>query len=618
MTPVHACGWRVQASFKLILSVSVGIAGGDACAQQAPWDDYSVHIQRAENSQALNGDLFGDSVDLYTGRVSFSTTDIDLKGNSALPVALTRHFEIRDPRLHGSAPFMDWTLELPRISGVFGHEFSGPVTYSVHGWADQRCSGARAPEPIELTYFATEFWYGLHASIPNGGELLEPSANAQQPTAGGPYPWVSSQFTWFSCLPAVQNSTGEGFLAITPEGHRYWFDWMAAEEEPQLEKWVPWSLAGQPDTYIAATLTRRRHTLYATRVEDRFGNWVTYSYSNAADAPVRLSSIESNDGRRIDIDSDAAGRISAAHAGSRTWTYAYQDGPGTLGGLQAVTLPDGSQWMLDLSAFRSLLPPLMADDATCSFPAYAADRDHASEPTVATMRHPSGASALFQVDARLHGRSNVPQRCVATGEGLVGVPEVGTYSDFVRMYWTTSLVQKQITGPGLPAMTWSYDYMNAFKAEDMPALAATAPQPIPVGSWASSLSPSGDPVCVSDDCAGTVATEVHGPDGVWSRYTYGNSHRYNEGQLLKLDIGTGPDAILRTERYAYDNATSGRPYPTPVGHSLQYQGDGVTNTYLRPMREAVIEQDGSRYVRRINAFDMFARPTDETQERSPL
>ncbi len=594
----------------------IAFPAGPAFSQQAPWDDYSVHIQHAENTEALKSDLFGDSVDLYTGRVSFSVTDIDLKGNSDLPVALTRRFEIRDPRLHGSAPFADWILDVPRISGVFGHEFSGPMTYSLHGWADQRCSGPRAPEPIELTYFASEFWYGLQASMPSGGELLEPSPAAQQPTTGGPYPWVTSSFAWFACLPSVQNSTGEGFLAISPDGQRYWFDWMAAEEEPQLERWVPWMAGGQPDTYISATLTRRRHTLYATRVEDRFGNWVAYSYSNSADGPVRLTKIESNDGRRIDIESDAIGRIVAARANGRTWFYAYQGGPDSLGGLQTVTLPDGAQWTLDLYAFRALLPPLMSADATCSYPAYA-DQGGASEPVTATMRHPSGASALFQVDARLHGRSNVPKRCVSTGEGLVGVPEVGTYSDFVRMYWTTSLIGKQITGPGLPTLNWSYVYTNAFTAADLPSLAATAPQPIPVGSWASAPSPSGDPVCVSDDCAGTVATEVHGPDGTWSRYTYGNSHRYNEGQLLRLEVGGGPASITRTVRYAYNNATSGQPFPTPVGGSLQYQGDRITSSYVRPLRETVIEQDGTSYIRRVNAFDAFARPVEETQERSP-
>lgn len=601
---------------KLTFWMLILMAGGSS-AQQAPWDDYSVHIQGAETLSPLGTDLFGDTLDLYTGRISFATTDIELKGNSSLPVSLSRRFELREPSLQGTAPFADWTLDTPRISSIQGHEYWGPLTHTVHSWADQRCSGPRQPEPIDLTYFPAEFWYGIIASTPGGGgELLEPSASTPRPTAGGPYLWVTSDFSWFSCLPTIKNGNGEGFHAVTPDGNRYWFDWMAVEQETQLEKYVPWFVAGQPDGVIATSLSRRRHSLYATRIEDPFGNWVNYVYSNGPEEPVRLERIESNDGRRIDVVTDAGGRISAATANDRTWNYSYSAGLGPAGGLQSVLLPDASQWSFDMAQLRTMPPPLMSSDATCSFPLYAPAGSPA-QPVTATLRHPSGATAQFQVDYRLHGRTNVPQRCVSTGEGLVGVPEVGTYSDFVRMYWTISLVSKQITGPGLPALSWTYTYNNAYTTADLPALAALAPQPVPVGSWASTLSPTGDPVCVSVDCAGTVSTDVLGPDNRWERYTHGNSHRYNEGKLLKLELGVTPGQPVRTEVYAYEFASSGMSFPTPVGKSLQYQGDGVTNTYPRPLRETTVHQDGNIYVERVNAFDAFARPIDVTKERVP-
>lgn len=592
------------------------IAACPAQAQQAPWDDYSVHIKGSETFSSLGTDLFGDTVDLYTGRLSFAITDIELKGNSPLPVALSRRFEMRDPQLQGEAPFADWTLDTPRVSAVLGLEYWGPMTHSMHGWANLRCSGPREPEPIDLTYFPGDFWYGISADIPGGGELLEPSATTPRPNTGGPYPWVTSNFSWFSCLPSIKNASGEGFQAVTPDGDRYWFDWMAVEPETQLEKYVPWYVGGQPELVIATSLSRRRHSLYATRVEDRFGNWVTYTYSNGPEDRVRLERIESNDGRRIDVASDAGGRIISATANNRTWTYHYLAGIGPATGLSSVELPDGSRWSLDMAQFRAMWPPLMASDATCSYPMYAPVAD-ASEPATATMTHPSGATAQFWVDYRLHGRSNVPKRCVSTGEELVGVDEVGTYSDFVRMYWTISLVNKQISGPGLPTLAWTYNYNNAFTKAQLPSLAALAPQPAPVGSWASALSPSGDPVCVTDDCAGTVSTDVTGPGERWARYTHGNSHRYNEGKLLKVEVGATPGRPIRTERYTYELATSGQPFPTPVGTSLQYQGDNITNTYPRPLRQTTIEQDGNTYIQRVNAFDVFARPVDVTKERVP-
>ena len=53
-------------------------------------------VTRAETSDALamQGDRsFGDMVNLYTGSLSFSQTDVSIPGNSALPVAIVRRFD---------------------------------------------------------------------------------------------------------------------------------------------------------------------------------------------------------------------------------------------------------------------------------------------------------------------------------------------------------------------------------------------------------------------------------------------------------------------------------------------------------------------------------------------
>ncbi|REN20805.1 hypothetical protein DSI41_03190, partial [Mycobacterium tuberculosis] len=58
-----------------------------------------------------------------------------------------------------------------------------------------------------------------------------------------------------------------------------------------------------------ANANRIRSELYATRVEDRFGNWVSYRYSNAANAPVRLEAITASDGRQISFSYNARGHV---------------------------------------------------------------------------------------------------------------------------------------------------------------------------------------------------------------------------------------------------------------------------------------------------------------------
>ncbi|WP_313347342.1 hypothetical protein [Stenotrophomonas sp.] len=89
----------------------------------------------------------------------------------------------------------------------------------------------------------------------------------QRPTSGGPYSWLTADFTWFSCTPSRQNAAGEGFVAHTPDGMRYTFDWEAGFYEPRV---------AAANLINPANASRLRSELYVTRVEDRFGNWVSY------------------------------------------------------------------------------------------------------------------------------------------------------------------------------------------------------------------------------------------------------------------------------------------------------------------------------------------------------
>ena len=53
------------------------------------------------------------------------------------------------------------------------------------------------------------------------------------------------------------------------------------------------------------------------------------------------------------------------------------------------------------------------------------------------------------------------------------------------------------------------------------------------------------PLCESEICAGSSITTVYEPDGRWRKIHYGNTYRYNEGKLLREEIGTG-SVVART------------------------------------------------------------------------
>jgi hypothetical protein len=92
----------------------------------SPYMEYKDHIKASQSLTALKDNLFGDNVSLYNGATEFTATDIDIPGNNALPVQLTRRLSIEivpsgpagdvDSRLLGAG---NWDIDVPYISGTY-------------------------------------------------------------------------------------------------------------------------------------------------------------------------------------------------------------------------------------------------------------------------------------------------------------------------------------------------------------------------------------------------------------------------------------------------------------------------------------------------------------------
>ena len=574
-----------------------------AAAQEVsrPWEEYDKLIKTHEVVGTLGPTLFGDQVSLYNGALSFSVTDISLPGNSKLPVALTRTFTVSNRKGYiNDAPMADWDLDLPSLSGVFASSWESSLPNGI------RCSVtdeymARPPyKSFGATSFAAEdYWHGNQANLPGGagGEMLVVKAGTPQPATGGPYYWMTSGFTYFSCLPTIKNGIGEGFLAITPDGTKYWFDSMAQYFEPSLK-------GAQPTD---GQTPRRKNVLYATRVEDRFGNWVTYTFANTSSQPAQLTKIEAKDGRQIALGYDGNGHVAGANDGTHTWTYQYNYPDANSGTLTAVVLPDASRWSINFAALSSALIRYEkgqpgADDPmrTCDDPGLVVET--LPNPT-GTVTHPSGAMGEFIVAPVRFNRSNVPMMCV--NYQSLNNKENDDISYFPIAYDSFAITYKHIFGPGLTDAAWGYGYTS-----DKSFAEGTGP--------VCTSGNCGAVVCVTDDCAGTAMTVVVEPDDKMTRYVFGNSYRYNEGKLLRVehsDSSTG--AILSTETMSYELATTGQAFPTPIGTSPQPRGDGFTSEYLRPQRSRAVAQDATTFTNTVNTFDVFARPLNVTKSSSP-
>ena len=131
---------------------------------------------------------------------------------------------------------------------------------------------------------------------------------------------------------------------------------------------------------------------------------------------MRLISITSNDGRRIDFTYRAqspspggyALRTISAHG--RTWTYNIEaenpagSGTGAYSLLKDVTLPDGRTWEYDLEPMR-----VKAESYDC----YRINIGGV-DPVEYSVKGPSGLFATYRLELRRFGKSGVPRKDLQT------------------------------------------------------------------------------------------------------------------------------------------------------------------------------------------------------------
>jgi hypothetical protein len=134
------------------LACLLSLAAAPASASKMMWEEYGDLVKSSETISTVGPTLFGDQVSLQHGGLGFSVTDVSLRGNSALPVALTRTFKTKTAggAMRGTLPsnnrmdaaMGDWDIELPNIGGVFADAI-GWVNPTI-GRDALRCSAAAA------------------------------------------------------------------------------------------------------------------------------------------------------------------------------------------------------------------------------------------------------------------------------------------------------------------------------------------------------------------------------------------------------------------------------------------------------------------------------------------
>ncbi|UPG87750.1 hypothetical protein L2Y94_10460 [Luteibacter aegosomatis] len=576
-----------------------------------PEDEYRKLIKVSEDIQPLGDTPFGEQISLYDGTLSFHQVDVTVPGTGPT-ISVGREFTFHAyndrPDLQNLA-FGDWDIDLPQIVTATANQ------NNVRGWAVKGtnsgaiCSAFEAPPTVarpvgdskRADWEPDTWWQGTQLHIPGAGsqEMLFRTSGTAPSVNGLSFPIVTKGDWSVGCLAQASNdTTHEGFLAVSPDGTKYWLDHLSYRYMPAMKRPLGSSSASAavrtdarltPLVSIDDSLVRREGRMLVTRIEDRFGNWVSYTYSGDL-----VTDIVASDGRHVAIAYQsgtprvASVSVQGGASGVRTWTYGYalssQNPMYQINTLTTVRQPDGSTWSLNLDPFNSAAVETV-DSGSCNAIGIPVN---ASTAYTAQMTHPSGLTGTFRVAITKRGRSYVPQLCEA-GPNIDPLPNVsGTWASLPDASYAVSLTQRQLSGAGIGTLTWNYAYSP------------------PNDSW--------NQDCVGG-CASTVWTKITYPDGHAERSTFSNRYDWTESLLQSEEVFDGDvdvSARRRLVQYGYVSPNPGvdgraSAYPTTVGNDDVNRMNRAQLLQRFPLGSRTTYVDSDAFTWNVQAFDSMAR-----------
>lgn len=267
-----------------------------------------------ENSQTKQGVMnVGERIDLAHGSIDFYQTDISLPGNSNLPVKVARYKYglYADPADRSRTfSFRDWELDVPSIYTRVSDRILGGETGNICSTEYvEKPAGHHQIQLIEPLLIIDGVKKALYRI---GADVTSHSYKADAV--------YFTKDNWsVTCIKIAGDK--EGFMATSPKGVNYYFEHMNQQRYLHNSSggWYYWD----------------NHYLYrATRVEDKFGNWVEYNYQYDTPEvvgfngrPDNLLSIVANDGRMIELkyeNPELPTHVTKAVVGERAWEYIYK------------------------------------------------------------------------------------------------------------------------------------------------------------------------------------------------------------------------------------------------------------------------------------------------------
>jgi len=654
-------------------SMTVSTASGGAIA---PEQLYTTRLRPNTSLSPLGENAFGEQMSPITGALSFLQRDIKLSGTGP-DIEIYRSFDVSATNLdwnHWKA-FADWDLELPRITATVTDavDIYGQQTGS--GWqgawvipGGQWTTGA-SHSPNRCSSFGPDMssaagvWYtdGVKLVIPGSGVqeiTLRASGNTIQPSAGiGPsnlvggnqnFPLITTGHWQIGCLPTTSNGQpGEAFFAISPNGTKYWFDNLVYDVTGAVSVPTEWAGSRYP--------TRYRASMLVTKIQDRFGNALTFRYggpsigagvaTNNDFSTHNLIEVSASDGRDIKISYNYSSSyqttiqsISVQSSGQplRVWNYSYGSisvpnvpnySPSFL---QSVIQPDSSQWTFALTNLEFICDLVSQDVTGSSSPSGALQIIKNCQKSygtlddrsfIGTIVAPSGLMGSFTVQKLIHSI------CYANNSGDCSVPycipfALDGWRDPLmwpealecgkgprQHYITPSLVAKSYSGSGIGAsQNWNYSYSPSQIA--LSGYSAAIPVPSinsDYNQYYQRYDANHNPYPTYIPQSQATITAVN-PDGSTVVSVYDN--HYYDGDLLSVTRsgidGTGVFKTLSTSSYQYAPHDLG-PFPSYFGNNQFPAVTAQDVDSLHPLKSVALTQSGDTYQWTVSSFDTYGR-----------
>lgn len=474
---------------------TLSAAPPDNGGEEGPVSQSEAILQRLKVNEAVTAhttELLGERIDLSTGAITFSHTDVVIPGPAGLDIVISRSWRGGRRQLH-SMSMGDWELELPRIQTYAVRTRGIGLQFSTSWGQGEACSGEFYPSPVRSdgtsnsrVIYPQEYFNGVDLIVPGRGvEKLLTIADGHRTRSN----WRLRCFT---------NDDGrEGFIGQSPDGLEYTFD-------------VETSRAGHTIKSDFVPVPIYNLYMYVSKIRDRFGNEIHYQYLSDK---IRITA---TDGRVVTINYNADDVISSIETSQGTWIYGYTKDSYGRSKLTAATLPDGSAWALDLASAAYGAGSLAQPGLIC---------EPINVTYQARLTHPNGTRGTFTIRPTYHGRTNARKP---------GLGEPGTTHCFV----VGSLSGKVLEVPGSGTFTWAYNYSKNQGSARESSLIAEAPQGVTVR-------PDLDPRDVK-------TTSVVAPDGSKTVYHFLRRWDAKEGHRVSTEYydTNGTMLLRRQDSYA--------------------------------------------------------------------